>query len=351
MTSRFLLAALSLTLSLALGEFVYRAALSSPLEVFAPLRHPGLYADEFLDDDYWKLYHRFGGRWRPPDHPHPLLGWVGAFDRDTIEHIDSRSVRGRRPVLLYGDSFAEGSQGRDTFQGVLNADPEFSRAHYVLNYAVGGYGLDQIYLALRSSLDHHAHPFVIFSLLTHDLDRSMLTVRVGQKPRLRVVDGVLADPAEPIDPDPERWFAEHPPAIRSFLLRRLLYGGLLPAWLSSWIRDERAFEAEKLRLCTAILEATLRELRARDLDFAFLVFQPRLYGPGRVGEDWRDRFLRGFFEANAVPYIWSEDLMQRANREQGLHAEDLLDPNDGHPTQRMVEITAEAIKTTVLGVP
>jgi hypothetical protein len=154
---------------------------------------------------------------------------------------------------------------------------------------------------MRTSLDHHERPFAIFSLLTHDLDRSVLTVRVGQKPRLQLVDGVLAGPAEPIDPDPERWPADHPPSIRSFLFRRLLYGGLLPSRFVSWYR--KGVEEEKRRLDTAILDAALHELRARGLDFAFLVFHPRLYGPGRGGEDWRDRFLREFLEANAVPNL------------------------------------------------
>jgi hypothetical protein len=40
--------------------------------------------------------------------------------------------------------------------------------------------------------------------------------------------------------------------------------------------------------------------------------------------------------------------MQRASREEELRSEDLLDASDGHPTQRMVELAAEAIKEVVL---
>ena len=50
------------------------------------------------------------------------------------------------------------------------------------------------------------------------LDRSILTVREAPKPYFEVDGGELVSKGVPIDSDTERWFAEHPPAIGSYLV-------------------------------------------------------------------------------------------------------------------------------------
>jgi hypothetical protein len=101
------LATVSIILLLLAIELMLRQILFHPVRGFGRLRDPGRYADYFSEDDYWKLYVLLGTRWRAPAEPHPVLGWVGNFDRETYIHNDFPALGGRRAVLLYGDSFAE----------------------------------------------------------------------------------------------------------------------------------------------------------------------------------------------------------------------------------------------------
>lgn len=124
-------------MSLGAAELTLRALPFADTPVNARLRHPGLYADPFSDDDYWILQYVFKHRRQPPENPHPLLGWVGSFDRETYRHDQSAEIAGRRPVLMYGDSFTVCARSEKCFQNILNADDEFARDHALLNYGVG----------------------------------------------------------------------------------------------------------------------------------------------------------------------------------------------------------------------
>ena len=99
----FSLLIVSVGVCLVLCEFIYRALLFGDNPKFSSWRKPDLYADYFNDDDYWKLYHIFGGEYGPPKDPHPLLGWIGKFNRETYIHDSTNNIKNRRPVLLLGD--------------------------------------------------------------------------------------------------------------------------------------------------------------------------------------------------------------------------------------------------------
>lgn len=136
-------------------ELGFRTLLFSQVAFMERFRDPGLYTDHFSEDDWWKLYHAFH---KPANdtakQPHPLLGWSAEFSKETYLHNDVGQVGRRRPVLLYGDSFTHCVTAADEcFQGVLNTDKEFSLTHYLLNYGVLEYGVDQIYLLLRLCAD------------------------------------------------------------------------------------------------------------------------------------------------------------------------------------------------------
>ena len=169
-------------LTLIVAEIVFRIAIFIDLPTFNKLKNPALYADYFSDDDYWKLYYVFDGQYKPPENPHPLLGWIHDFSRTTYLHNKSKYLDSKRPVLLYGDSFAACVQDVECFQDILNKDYEFSKEHYLLNYGVGGYGVGQIFLLMQNSFRLYEDPFVIISIMTGDLDRSILSVNTAQKP-------------------------------------------------------------------------------------------------------------------------------------------------------------------------
>ena len=87
---------ISLSVCLALAEFVFRKMIFSKNEAFKNLHNAALYSDYFDDVNYWKLYYLFGGEYKPPANPHPLLGWIGDFDRGTLMHNQIAGAREKR---------------------------------------------------------------------------------------------------------------------------------------------------------------------------------------------------------------------------------------------------------------
>jgi hypothetical protein len=160
-------------------EMGFRTLLFSQVAFMDRFREPSLYADPLTDNDWWKLYHAFN---KPTNdtakHSHPLLGWGSdeKFSKETYLHAEAGQVGSRQPVLLYGDSFTHClTASEDCFHGILNSDPEFSKGHYLLNYGVLGYGVDQIYLLLQNSLPNYHKPVVAVGIYTGDLNRSILS--------------------------------------------------------------------------------------------------------------------------------------------------------------------------------
>jgi hypothetical protein len=337
------------------AEIGFRRLLFSTQPWFARLRDPGLYGDEWTgDDDFWKLYYRFGGALPPPAHPHPLLGWIGNFSPTTYRHQDDVRLAGRRPVLLYGDSFAACTAGVECFQDILNADAQFAAHHYLLNYGVSGYDVGQIYLLLQQTAEVYPMPFIVVSLMTLDLDRSILSVRIGQKPYFTVANGNLTLQGVPIDPDPAHFFATHPPQIRSYLYRKMLYGTFFPKPLTELLRNNAARLNNKQTVNAALLRAIIAELRRRQLDFVFLIFHPHNpVSPLDQELDWRDPFLKQLFREQQVPYIWSKTLFQQDVRTRGgqFTFDDYIVPDNGHPTSYFNRLIAAELKHTILAAP
>ncbi len=333
------LSAASLAVSLFLAEAAWRLVLASDTRTGRRLRNPAHYADPFSDDLFWLLRHRWqADRFAPPSHPHPLLGWRAAHIGADYSHRDEERIADRRPVLLYGDSFAQGMAGVERFEKILNHDRRFARDHYLLNYGVGGYGLDQIYLLFERSVDRFDDPFVVFSLMTFDLDRSVLSVRIGQKPYFEVTGGELELRGVPVEGEPEDYFAARAPRVGSYLLRRL---GRLPGIAGR--EDDARTTANKKRINGAILDAAIGELEARRLDYTILVFHARK--AFRLEPDWRSAWLRSVLDRRGARYLWSYDILRREGGELGV--DDLFDPGNVHPTSLANRILARAIAEQV----
>lgn len=346
-TRELLLSVTTLAALLVLLELGLRLVLFGDLPAPAKLRDPWLYADYFSEDDYWILQHRLGSGPRPPRRPHPLLGWVGRFSRDDFRHQATASLGDRRPVLLYGDSYSQCVGDVQCFEDILNADPDFAQHHFLLNYGVGGYGLDQIYLLLERSLEHYRNPFVVVGLMTLDLDRTILSVRTGQKPRFVVEGSGLRLTGVPIDPDPEAFFARHPPGIRSYLAR--LVGRTFQRFLPPLGRNRRA-ESHKRAVSRLLIEQIQQVLRERSLDHLFVIFHPQWAGVSTLDgpDDWRDEFLRQVLEERKLPFVWTKDLLRADREARALSWNDYIDPDNGHPTTRYNRLVAAEIRSRVL---
>ncbi len=334
-----------------LAEIGLREVLFGDGKFLAGLREPGRYADYFSDDDYWKLQHRFDRIELPTREAHPVLGWVGRFSGETYLHDQAGQLLGRRPVLLYGDSFAACVAAEDCFDEILNQDAEFSADHFLLNYGVGGYGTDQILLLMRESLDLYRNPYVVVSLMTLDMDRSVLSVRSGQKPRFHLEQGQLVLDPVAIEAQPAKYLEHHPPSIRSYVYRMLLFSREMPSFVRRTLRSEAAGIQYKRQLNEQILLAMIAELRDRELDFCFLIFHPHLPGISTLDSesDWRDPFLRSLLEREQVPFIWSKDLLPKAAPGAPIDYSRYILENDGHPTTSFNSLIATEIEARLLG--
>jgi hypothetical protein len=286
------------------------------------LRRPWLYCHRY-ENDYWTLQQR----WRNDPGPVPEglfdaeLGWLPMYvERGTMRHKEVRDLCGRRPVLLYGDSYARCNTGREDCFETLLAQSDLGAQLALLNYGVRGYGLDQAWLLLDRSLDAHLEddPIVVVGIyLDEDLDRSLLDIRGWPKPRMRVSDGELVRPAAPIAPLAE-YLDEHPARIPSYALRYLVYGsGLAPDALRSWWSDAGARRREGVALTRALLDAIRARLEAQNVTWFVLLFhgEPRIH----AGEppDWREDCVLDWLRESGVPHVSSRLALEADGRERG----------------------------------
>lgn len=323
----------------ALGEVALRAGIGLG---FDQLRNPGLYADPHADDDYWKLQHRWGFRDNLQDagSVHPLLGWAPRVTaRNPLGIIAEPPYAvdfAGECLLFFGDSFVAG-RGPPEERLPQRLEPLLGLRVY--NYGVAGYGVDQIFLRFRETHPRFARPAIGIGILTTDLDRSILSIRTGQKPWFELRDGALELRGLPIDPDPERFLASHPPRLRSYfaalLLRQLRLaaargnGGELP------YRRE-----EKQELNRRLLEAVVEEAARRDLPLFFVLF----YEVGELRTSgWRETFLRAELERLRVPYLDTKELFLRIAGERSWPIADFYRTTDAHPSALGNLVIAEAL--------
>jgi hypothetical protein len=350
------IALVSIALTLVASEVVFRGLLFSDASFMLRFRDPSLYAATNPENDnYWKLHYLFNadGRMHVPKNPHPLLGWGDKFSRETYLHQSAAEMGSRRGVLLYGDSFAgcanKTPDERTCFQGILNTDNDFSRGHFLLNYGIGGYGLDQIYLLLKNSLHLYHRPFVIVSLMTKDLDRSLLTARGAPKPYFQLSGDDLVLQGTPVPSDASSFYAEHPPEIPSFVYRLILSNHWrMPAGLLQYLESKPIDEnrAAVIALNQRILEKIVDEVKTSE--YVFLIFHDK--GSLNDNDDWRDSFLIKWLTDRQISYVSSKDLIRAdASKKNKKLSEYYLPDDDGHPSVYQNSIIANELKRIILG--
>jgi hypothetical protein len=300
--------------SLVASELCLRALLFAPMfdgtTLAERVRRPELFCGPREGDLHWLLAARWSKEAPVGDLRDEHLGWVrGDVHAPNYDHDDRSRVAGRRPVLLYGDSYAQGNtEAVDCFQQQLELHP-LGETHRILNYGVGGYGLDQAFLAMRASLDAWSaeRPLVLIGILVNDdLDRALLSMRDAPKPRLELLDGQLVVPARPVPTWQER--LEDWPFVASY------------GWL--WLRHKLGpVESEERRdatqrLARALLEAFERELGSRAIPHAYVLFHAHsaTIDPAILG--WRDGFLRAELERLGATFVVAREELLAATHDQ-----------------------------------
>ncbi len=305
--TRLVVLALSTLAVLLVGEFALRWILfgSSNSGLARRLRQAEWYTPGF-DVDYWKLQAVFaGGDARPPRNANARLGWTGSTDPVTFANPDEAQLGVRTPVLLYGDSFAECVVPVEECWGGLLERSEFAGERALVNYGVGGYGLDQIALMIEASLPRFEgrDPTVLVGIFVDDdLARCESPIRGWVKPYFAFEGGefVLHEPGLVSVAD---WSERNPPGIVSYLgrlVRRAVLGG--DAFDPTWV-DERVIQ-EQSRVCRAILERILATLdRSGVQRRAFLIFDGEASIHGVRRAEWQRELVLDFARENDVPVV------------------------------------------------
>jgi hypothetical protein len=288
------------------------------------LRKPMNFAGRTHDDEYWKLVHAFRGenpsRTVPRD---SLLGWVRKDVTPlTYEHRQAADLRGRRPLLVFGDSFANCVIGQEEcWEGFMQRS-RLDQQYRVVNYVTGGYGFDQTILMMRAALPLYLEldPVVVVTLLIDaDLERSTLRCRELPKPHFSVDAGgqLVLDGA--VAASWPEFLAAHPIQIKSFLWSFLLHGtDVLPRKWVSRLTHAGAKIAASQELNRELLELAVSELEASGVEYFFLLFHTRTNYQPDASTRWEEPFFIEHLERLDVPYLLSRVLLRRAALERGV---------------------------------
>jgi len=330
-----------LSVSLLISEVIFRYFIFSPSSPFKSLKDPGKYAKPSTDD-YWKLTYLFGSEFPPPKNPDPLLGWVGFFHRKNYDHWYIGDKKDKRKVLIYGDSFIMCAHDSiQCFDEILNADTIFNKSNFLLNYGVGGYGVDQMHLLFFKTIDKFENPFVVFSIMPGDMDRSMLSVRTGQKPYFVHGHDSLELRGIPIDSIPDNFFKKNPPCITSYLWRRTVNSKLNPFYDPKPTNEN--LRNQILKLNKKIILKTYEEIKKRNLQYVFVIFDELWNEEG----SWRADSLKFFFSSHNILCINTRDLIKRDTLYKKYDYFNYMIKDNGHPNSHYNKLLCEEIKKCI----
>lgn len=339
-------------LILLIAEAIFRYFLFGQVNTFNSIKKPEYYSSGEYEEDFWKL--RVVFNWNNDAFTNfpqsSKLGWVGNFDPLTFKHNEYNNVANKRPVLWYGDSFAKCVDSTLSFNEILNQDSVFSSTHYLLNYGEFGYGTDQSYLLLKESLKYYKNPFVVFSFLTNDLQRSTFHFRDGHKPYLRIAGDSLLFETGSVGIHTDDYVNHNPPQITSYLYRKLIYDKRLYSILPFLESKKNKLEQRKIpyvkQLNEKIFDETLNALNLHSSQFVFVVFCS--FTDFESGMTWQEDFAVDYFKRKKVPYILVRDIIKDFLTKSPTLKNQIFIPGDGHHTSLMNVQIADKIKEIIL---
>jgi hypothetical protein len=311
--------ALKLALSSLLAALLFEGALRTIVHLdaaggaFAALRDPMNFARPW-DDDYWKLHHLFtrahapGVAWNFD----PVTGWRSPrVQPRTYEHADRDQLRERRPVLLYGDSYAYCFTSDDAcWQGLLEHS-ELGQQYALLNYGTTGFGLDQCWLLYQQSIESYAElePVVVIAVLVDDdFDRCLLRFRDWPKPQFTLGPGGALELHPPEgEGDRVRYLAEHPLDLGCYAWKFFVHGTNV---LGPSLRNRFTYQSAAIKLaeqlCSRILLEWKQDLDRRGLQYFVLLFHNREHLESQGASGWREPFAVTELTKLGIPFVSSK---------------------------------------------
>jgi hypothetical protein len=171
-----------------------------------------------------------------------------------------------RKIIFYGNSYVESDACSDN---TITAKIEKKTGIDTLNYGIGGYGFDQIYLLFKRTFSQFKGNKNIYfiGVLSDDFNRMLLKVRTSPKPYFTLSNNKLILHTEHINKDDlESYFIEYRPKFNFYsvnLLKRSV--GKLIGWYENR-------KKEVAMITTHILEDMKRIKEENDLTIYFILF-------------------------------------------------------------------------------
>ena len=262
----------------------------------------------------------FYRKWPTSLIPDQELGYVRKPDVRTPCHETTNvGTRGThdyawtgRKIAFFGDSFVESAAcSNDTLAAKLEALTGID----TLNYGVGGYGLDQIYLYLKRELPKFdsKQTLVLVGLIQDDLGRVLLRVRTSPKPYFTISDDKLVLHTDHIHPDALNDYFEHPP--ERFYLYYFLRGRFGSPVYRTLMRETRdARQQATHALSQALIKAFADLQQQAQFALAFVIFPT----PGAPF----DSEVLSLIRAANIPVVDLQGCLLQSNRpDRELYAE------------------------------
>lgn len=332
-----------------ISEIVLRFLLFSDIFKNTTIRKTHHYfANMHVDDNVYRLLLRWEleGREKEPIFPRfdPIVGFTAepvTEDNPLGIVIDRKytldEFKGKRTLLFFGDSFIKGFTDFEYKIPEL-LDKELDNA-LVLNFGVSGYGLDQMYIRLRSVIDLFDMPHVVVGLIYADLDRCLYKVMHAAKPYFEVSGDSLVLKGVPITANYGQWLKRYPITIKSYLIAGL--EGLIRRARKTRFATEYFFnlhpsetkerrDEEKL-IVRKLIENIKKESDARDARLTFVVF-PNTFN--MIHEGWYEVFLREVFGELNIDYVNLTEPLRNYLKTNGRRWYRDLYTNGAHPTEQ-----------------
>ena len=317
-----------------LFEMTARFAINKKIK---PINNPSFYANGFCSNDFWKLelIQKDLSAINHGNH-HPILGWVSNKNKQTEKKL-------RPKILFYGDSFMEGVIS--SHLSISSFVQKLVPAYQTLNFGVGGYGVDQIWLNFRESIKKFPKATVVFSLLTEDLDRSILQLRGSPKPFYKKNEkGEWGLQGVPLNRDIQRWINDNPIQIKSYSYALIKTGLNLVLNLFDGSNSD-CLKDEKKDVNQFIFDQLIVTAKENNHPLLILLFVTQRTFFKR--DPWRHKFVTSYFEEKNIPVVDTLRVIKEDMKKTNRSLNEYFIPNDGHPNALGNQVIAKAIFKTL----
>jgi len=244
----------------------------------------------------------------------PNLSMTSGTDRITTNNRGHRALPeytyqpDKYAVVVLGDSFTFGADADDAEVWPTILQSLDKRIH-IINLGVSGYGLDQMYLALRESIDQYKPQLVVMAFISGDLCRAMSGFRDYQKPRFRLPEEDGTDPHKRSKP---LILTNTPIESKSKTYDRLRrkhgFPHLLVLQIVDILRrvhsvDTPEYKQEMLTLNMRIIEETIQCAHTHQAEFLLTHLSSAPYTIDSAMEDYGETFLKDFVDNHPIPYL------------------------------------------------